>query len=416
MSALGLPLIVHMPAYFVQGYGLELTLVGQIFLLARCWDICTDPVAGIIQDRTRVSISRKTWLALGVPFTVAGAWLVFFAPFGTGALQAVSYLFALYVGFTVCQIAHLSWGAELYRDYDGRSRVQAWREFANVAGMLGVLALPALLPLLNPAATAADSIAVMGWFVILGLPVAVALAVWLAPERKLAQGAAPPRPQTSLWERVRTAVRTPGIARLLSIDFLLGFGPGVTGALFLFFATNALELGPIWGVLLLLYFAGGLCGVPFWLAVAFKLGKVRTFFIANMINVGVLAGLFFMPAGEPMLAAVVLALSGLSYGAGPFLMRAMMADLVDRDAEAHGERRTAFLFALLALTGKAGLAVSVITAYPIVAAFGFDPAPGATNTDGALQGLRLAFTAIPALAYGLAAVLALGLADARRTR
>jgi Na+/melibiose symporter-like transporter len=414
MSALGLPLIVHLPAYFVQGYGLEMTLVGQIFLLARCWDICTDPVAGVIQDRTRARISRKTWLALGVPFTVAGAWLVFFAPFGTGAVQAISYLFALYAGFTICQIAHLSWGAELYRDYHGRSRVQAWREFANVAGMLGVLALPALLPLLNPKATSADAIAIMGWFVIIGLPLAVLVALWLAPERKLPQAAPPRRPTQTVVQRVRSALATPGIARLLGVDFLLGFAPGVTGALFLFFATNALGLGRIWGLLLLLYFAGGLCGVPLWLAVALKFGKVRTFVVANLINVGVMSAVFFMPAGQPVLAAVFLSLAGLSYGAGPFLMRAMMADLSDKDVETNGERRTSFLFALLALTGKAGLAVSVITAYPIVAAFGFDPAPGASNTDSALQGLRLAFTAIPALAYGAAAVLALGLADARR--
>lgn len=45
ISALGLPLVVYVPPFYSE-LGLSLSVVGNIFALARFWDLITDPVLG----------------------------------------------------------------------------------------------------------------------------------------------------------------------------------------------------------------------------------------------------------------------------------------------------------------------------------------------------------------------------------
>ena len=52
-AALGLPLIVHLPAFYASSVGLPLEQVSLMFLVARTLDIGADPFLGGWMDRTR---------------------------------------------------------------------------------------------------------------------------------------------------------------------------------------------------------------------------------------------------------------------------------------------------------------------------------------------------------------------------
>ena len=408
MAALGVPLVVFLPSYFATHYGLALTLVAQIFLVARFWDIFTDPIVGMLQDKTSTRFGRRrVWLATGVPVTALGAWLVFFAPFGTDASAILTGLLVLYLGFTFCQIGHISWGAELSRNYHVRSHIQGWREFANVAGMLLVLTSPVLIDKFFPSAPPEAPIQAMGLFVIAGLPIAVWLSVTFAPERRIRN------PENVAQFSLRTAVnalaRNGALVRLLLIDLLLGFGPGLTGALFVYFTSSALGLGDYTNILLLLYFVVGLVCVPIWLTIAKKLNKHTTLGLAAGLSAIVTSGVALLPANQPLLSLCLLPLAGISFGASPFLLRAIMADVADIDARLSGQRRTGFMFSLLNLTGKVGLALSVAVGFPLLSLVGFDPIAGANNDLDALLGLRLVFAIPASLSYLFASVLAFGM-------
>ena len=48
---LGLPLTVYLPPFYEGPIGLSVGTVGIIFMIARFWDIFTDPLMGALVDR-----------------------------------------------------------------------------------------------------------------------------------------------------------------------------------------------------------------------------------------------------------------------------------------------------------------------------------------------------------------------------
>src|SRR5690606_21018467 len=51
LAAFHSPITVYLPPFFGTEMGLGLATVGAIFMLARVWDIITDPVLGILTDK-----------------------------------------------------------------------------------------------------------------------------------------------------------------------------------------------------------------------------------------------------------------------------------------------------------------------------------------------------------------------------
>ncbi len=117
LAAAGLPLSVYLPPFYVTELGLGLPLVGAIFMLSRVWDALSDPLIGVLCDRTRTRFGRrKPWIAAGAPLFALAA-LAVFAPglFGVrpGPLWLGAWLFLFYLGWTMLQIPLSAWGGEL---------------------------------------------------------------------------------------------------------------------------------------------------------------------------------------------------------------------------------------------------------------------------------------------------------------
>ncbi len=53
LAFLGLPLYVYLPAHYAGLPGLGLAAVGVVLLLARLLDLVTDPLVGLLSDRSR---------------------------------------------------------------------------------------------------------------------------------------------------------------------------------------------------------------------------------------------------------------------------------------------------------------------------------------------------------------------------
>ena len=73
----------------------------------------------------------------------------------------------------------------------------------------------------------------------------------------------------------------------------------------------------------------------------------------------------------------------------------MLADLIPRDTERCGRGRSAFLFALLNLMQKFGVAAAIAASYFLLDLVGFDP----KNGDAAARELHLVFALQPAASW-----------------
>ncbi|TVR11894.1 MAG: MFS transporter [Phormidium sp. GEM2.Bin31] len=390
ISALGLPLVVYVPPFYSE-LGLGLSVVGNIFALARLWDIITDPILGTFSDRWTTRIGRRRpWIILSVPLLMASAYAVFLPQQPVSAPYLLVWLILLYLGYTMLSISHMSWGAELSDDYHDRARVQGWREFALIFGMLAVLAIPAIVQQTQDANSTVQ-LGAMGWFVVVTLPITVAVSVWTVPERPT-----PPQSGIGFVKSAKILARNRLLQRVLGANFLTGLAPGVTGSIYIFFISDVMAL-PDWSsAILLMYFLASLIGVPGWIWLSCRLGKHQTFIVAMVWMCLALPLLLLVPPGNLALNILVNALYGLSTAASPFLLRSILADVTDWDNLQSGSQRTGLYYSLLMMSNKFGYALAVGVTYPALDWIGYSP--DLDNTAETLLGLKRLFVFAPILA------------------
>ena len=390
MAGLGLPLVVYLPEFYSSELGLSLAQVGAAFGAVRLLDMAFDPFICGVMDGTRTRFGRfRPWFALGAPILMLATYMLFMAHPGVGVGYLWTWLLVLYAGVSIASLSQLAWGAAISPHYDQRSRVYGWWQGGNVIGMILVLTLPALLPYLGVKGHA-EAVGAMGWFVVALLPITVALAVARVPEP-----VSPVRKERSGLGEYFKLLRRPSVARLLVVDFLVGTGPAITGALFFFYFGRAKGFEKAAASqLLLIYFIGGLVGAPIWTWLSYRLQKHRTLALSSMFYAAVTIAALFIPHGNFPIAALMMFLAGISYAAGAFLLRAMMADVGDEVRLETGAERTALLYALLSGTVKIGSALAVAITFPALAAMGFDPK--AKTGEAGIPGLMAMFAMAPA--------------------
>jgi Na+/melibiose symporter-like transporter len=383
ISAMGLPLVVHLPPFYAGTLGLGLTVVGSIFMLARFWDVITDPILGVVSDHFETRWGRRRhWIVLSVPIMLVSVYMIFMPSAPVGATYLIFWLFVLYIGWTLLTISHISWGAELTSDYHDRSRVQGARELLLILGMVFVLALPALIERTHPTDVAAARVAAMGWFVLVLLPISVALAVWKVPERPT------PRPEhVPFGQAVRVLVESRPLRIVLAADIISGVSGGIVAGLFLFLAEDVLKLGKLSSALLLCYFISGVSFIPLMLWISRRLGKHKTVALSSLFNAVTVPFILILPESNPLVALGAFVLFGVNMAAGPFLFRAIMADVADHDTVQTKQTRTGLFYSLLTSTNKVGAAIAIGISYTMLDVVGF--VPGGENSVAALDGLRL---------------------------
>lgn len=399
VGAVGLPMIVYLPPYYAGHLGLDLAAVGLVFFLVRAIDLPLDPLLGHWMDRTRSRFGRyRPWLLAGGLTLAAGVWCVFMAEPGITAFIAFASLMLLYLGYSLTMVSQLGWGSTLSDDYHDRSRIFSWWMAAQVLGMILVLLLPPLV-----GGGAADGIHAMGWFVIALAPLTVLAMAMAVPERdRLGE-----RPHASFAE-IRALARNPLLLRLVVLDILTSVAPGITGAMFLFYFEHRLGFAAREAsLLLLIYFVAGFAAAPLWIALAKRIGKHRALAAAALCYAAFQLGLSLLPPSWGFAAAIpAMAIVGLPYIAAPSLLRAMLNDAADVDRLETGLDRNALLQALLTSTQKISYATPVAIIYPILSWIGFQPKPGAANTESAIWGMTLLFVLAPVVLMCAAAWIA----------
>ncbi len=400
LAAFGVALPVTLPEFYATYVGLELGVVATVFMAVRLIDIVFDPFLGWGMDKTRTRFGRyRPWMALATPMLMLAALMMFvLVQPGAPAVYLFGWLLFLYLGFSIGTLGQLGWAAVLAPQYDQRSRVYGWWQVFNIIGVVLILVLPTVV-VQTGIGTYADGVRIMGWGIIIALPVTIGLAMVAVPEPVTAGD----QPHGSLGAYL-ALLKTPVVRKLLIADLLLGVAPGITGSLLFFFFgqirgydhTEA-------GLFMLFYFVAGLCGAPFWAWLATRVGKDRGLAIASLVSAVLYIGATLVPGGNFALTAVVMFIASLPYAAGLFLTRAMMADAGDQERFETGVDRTGLMLSILSATTKIGHVLALLP-YFVLEKVGFRAVPGPNgNSDTSLLTLQILFIAVPGLLLALTA-------------
>jgi glycoside/pentoside/hexuronide:cation symporter, GPH family len=392
MAILGLPLFVFLPTFYAEHTGMGLAAVGLILLIARLFDVVTDPLVGHLSDRIRGRFRRRSLIILGTPILLLSVEMLFRPAADAGALHLLSFSMLVYLGWTLFALPYYAWGAELSPDYHERSRISAWREGFTVAGTVTAASLPAVLGYGNDAGASLGALATLFWWL---LPVSVLLLVLTVPER-------PRQLAPAAWRQGLVLLRHNRPFRRLVLAWICnGTANAVPATLFLLFVTHVLEAPEHAGPLLLVYFGVGIAALPVWLHLARRLGKHRVWTLSMALASTFFVWVPLLGSGDVAWFYLITVLTGLSLGVDLALPASMQADVIDQDTADGGGERAGLFFGLWGMATKLALALAVGLGFPLLGLVGFSTEGG--NTPQALLVLALAYAALPVL-FKLAAM------------
>ncbi len=398
-SATGLPLggmaigfAIFLQPYLASHLRIPLMVIAGAWFTVRMLDFAIDVVLGLVMDRFVTRWGRyRLWFVAGLPLLMLGIYQLFLAPPGIGAGYLVTWLFVYYLGNSMVTLAHLAWSATLVTHYDERSRVFGLMTPISIVGSLAVLAIPTLAERMG--LPNAQAIQMIGWFALLALPVAVAVVVLCTPEPIAPEIRRKP---TVPWGDYWSLVKNPSFLRLLLGEAALVLGPGWMSALYVFFFTHALGFSVGQGSLLLgVYVISGALGAPAAAALAMRISKHRTLFLAATAYSLGLCSVLLVPKSHFLLAIPTMVWCGFMAAGFNMMTRAMTADFGDEIRLEQGRERITLIYAFTSLMAKVASAMAGVITYSVLAAIGFNAAEGAKNTPEAIRGLELAFTIGP---------------------
>ncbi len=118
-SVAALPMALFVPAFYAGVLGVPLASVGVAIALSRLLDVVTDPLIGSLSDRLRIPGGhRKPWMMIGTPLFLLSLWKIFAPGPEVSAAYLLFWSAALYLGFTLIDLPHKAWGAEISTYYD----------------------------------------------------------------------------------------------------------------------------------------------------------------------------------------------------------------------------------------------------------------------------------------------------------
>jgi GPH family glycoside/pentoside/hexuronide:cation symporter len=399
LQMLMMQLIVYLPPFYASEIGLPLAEVGFVFFLARAWDAVIDPWIGNLSDRTRSRFGRrKPWVAIGVPALMVGTWAFAQPPSGIGVPYLLVTAFLFYIALAAVQIPYMSWGAELSRDYAGRTRVGAFREGALMVGILLATSLPLLVLGADPSVREILRVFVLTTMVL--LPVTTLAALYFTPVAPFVDSG-----RHGLLAALSLLRRNRPLLRLLSGIFVFWLGGAMFNAMILFLVSHRLGLSTssfLWFVFLQ-YLVSIAC-LPLSAALGNRIGRHRALVAGAMAFFAILPLFMLVPKGEFGPALAVFLAAGAVTNVIWLMPPALVADTVEYGMFRGIGDDSALYMALYMFVQKLALAVGVGLALPLAAALGFDlAAPGSAASLRALDWVGLILPGVVAL--GGAAIL-----------
>ncbi|QKX17200.1 MFS transporter [Microbulbifer sp. YPW1] len=396
-----LAIVNFVPAFYASEVGLPMLTVSAMMLASRGLDVVTDPLIGNLSDRTRSTHGRrKPWLVAGLPILIAGAWILFLPPEGASALYYFSAISVLFLGLTMMQLPYIAWGAELYQDYDIRTRITGIRERVGALGSAGALVTALVLGAFG-IVSLGSTLEAMAWVLTLGAPLLVAIALHKVPAEPASVIQSDNGEQLSFWQGIRVALGNPVFRLFAGGVFLIYLGLAPAGATGWFLFDHLLQRSEWYAPSILLDFTFSFLGLPFWIWLSVRTSKHRALALALAWSAGV--SLFIPFIVEHGVWATMAASAVRSFALGGILMLpfAIVADVIDMDRLKTGQQRTGIYMAFGGITIKLAITVGVSLALAIPGLFGFD-ATNRENSADALFSVKATYAWLGALFFALA--------------
>ena len=404
----------YLPIFYSDIFNLSLTHTATLMFVTRVWDAVSDPMMGIICDRTntRWGKYRPYLLWFSLPFAICGVLLFTTPDFdeqGRLIYAYITYILMMTV-YTCINVPYASMLGVLTSDSYEKTVFSSYRMFFAYGGSF--IALYAWEPLCKLFSDNNLSFLSVGglagaWQGAMIVIASVCFLLFIGSfllTREHVKGVKGDKLMndfrslvrnfpwwmitctalcTNLFNTVRGATVAYYFKYYIGNDNIVDFG----FFSFIFFAGVFLAIGEVCNMI------GVVCAMP----LSKRLGK-KTTFIVSAVAMGALSILFFyMPLSNEGFIGILLlqVLISIFTGVVSPLVWSMYADVADYSYYKHGTASTALIFSSGSMAQKFGGAIAGSAVLLLFSFFGLQP-NSATQTPDAIFGMKLAMSYIPA--------------------
>lgn len=390
--------------------GIAAGAVATLLLVSKLYDMVTDPLMGVLSDRTQTRWGRRRpFLLLGGLVSAAGFFLIFNAPaLDDQALLTAWVLGALlltYTGYTLFNIPYLAMPAEMTNHYHERTSLMSWRiVFVNIGALVASASYAVVDWLGNDRPAHGAMAAIFAALIAAG---SIYCFFSLAPARQTR--AAERKQAPDFASQVRTAFGNRPLMNLLGAKLCQLLGLASASATGVYFKVSILGLSyTLTTVYLLVNIGVILAAIPLWQRVSRRHGKRLTYMICSAAFALVTATWMLATADDPLSYIFVRAVFLGSFASGVLVMGpALLPDAVEYDYLRTGMRREATMSAFYATVEKFAFAAGPALAIFLLGAFGYQSGTEGMQIeqpDSAITAIYIGAGLAPALLYGLSLV------------
>jgi GPH family glycoside/pentoside/hexuronide:cation symporter len=388
----------YMMFFYTDIFGIPAAFVGTLFLVSRVADAISDPVMGLVADRTRTRWGKfRPYILWGaIPFGVICTLTYLTPDLGmTGKLiyASVTY-FLLTLIFTAVNIPYCALGDVITPDPKQRMSLQSWRFV--LSGLSGMLSTVLLLPLATWLGGENKALGYGAGMAVLSVVAVVMLFLCYFWTKERVQGEAQFSAHIRddikcLWKN--GPWRTIGVLSLLNI-----MQWSVRGGAMIYYTTYFVGNAALFTVFLGTYSAGSVVGVALAKPFTSRFCKIKVFSWLNGLLALTSFVMFFIPAKAVTVMFAFCFLIGLMHQMMTPIQWVMISDAVDFGEWQDRRRLSGISFAGMIFVMKLGLAISGALIGWTLSAVGY-VAGASTQTPLSMSGILVMFTIIPALLY-----------------
>lgn len=357
---------IAFPLFFTNVFGLSFADAAVLMLVARLFDVVTDPLMGSLADRTRSRFGTfRPWLIFGaIPFGIIFALLLYTPDFGP--LGKRVYAYALYlimmVAYTAVNVPYGSLLGVMTDNDDEKNQFSSFR-------MVGAYAMGFITLLSFPYVQEAVGGSIQHQYAMIGVIFgAIAAVMTLACGLLTKERLKPKRAEKFSFSQFGNLFKNRPWIYLTSIgiltNFFNGFRYAVVGYMFDYCLDGEVTLGSFiinytvfmsFGEITCMIFGGLSPMFTRWIG-----SKRMAFFWAAIICAVTSVIFFFIPMNPSYLWLMIIVSVITSMGIGIYspLLWSMYADVADYATEKFGASSTGLIFSSGTMAQKLGTAVS----------------------------------------------------------
>ena len=405
---------IAFPVFFTNVFGLTIADTATLMLVARLFDVVTDPMMGALADRTQSRFGTyRPWLIYGaIPFGLIFALLLFTPDFGPVGkrIWAYSLYLMMMAAYTAVNVPYGSLLGVMTDDDNEKNQFSSYRMVGAYAmGFITLLSFPYLQKMVG--GSDAHQYAVLGaGFGILAA--AMTLACGLLTTERLKPVRAEKfsfKPFTDLFKNKPWIYLT-----LIGIgtNFFNGFRYAVAAYLLTYCLGGDITINGLiinytvfmtFGEVTCMIFGGVSPKFTEWMG-----SKKKAFYVATLICIVFSVAFFFVPMDASYIWVMIALVVLTSVGVGLYspLLWSMYADVADYATEKNGTSSTGLIFSSGTMSQKFGSAISGSLVALLLGLAGFvsgtNPETGETvititNEESVRQMIWCLFSIFPAI-------------------